>query len=568
MDVPGWGHAPHRGAGRRAGRHRPRRARARAVRPRRRAARRCCTAARGPRRATLPEWLVPLGPHHRLAVQRRRVEPRAARPSAVSTLRRELRAGGFDVVHIHEPVAPVVGWDALTQRRRRRWSARSTATPSRPLAHGIADARWAPGASSTACTCGSRSPRPRRGPAGASTAAATGSSPTASTLPTGGARRAARRARLGEPLRIAFVGQAVERKGLPVLLRAFEALRDQVPAELTVVGADRRRRSRRCWSTSDGVTALGRVDDADEGAPSCARADVLCAPSLGGESFGMVLTEAFAAGTPVVASDIAGYRDVVARRRRRPARPARRRDARWPRRCATSRSTPRASQRLAAQARPRAPSATPGRTWPSEVVERLRGRASPCPAPVTTPCAAPAVRDRRAARRRLQPRIPARRLPSLEPGAAPARRARASARRAAPRWSAPPLAVGGSLLAAAAASACSRDRRRAACAPSPAWVLVGLALMCASMLLRAVSWHAILQGGAARRAAAHRRRHAGHDDRRADVGHAARAPGRALARADRRAPPGPRARPLARRARHDRLADAAQRARAGDPRRA
>ena len=38
---------------------------------------------------------------------------------------------------------------------------------------------------------------------------------------------------------------------------------------------------------------------------------MLCAPSLGGESFGMVLTEAFAAGTPVVASDIAGYRDVV-----------------------------------------------------------------------------------------------------------------------------------------------------------------------------------------------------------------------------------------------------------------
>ena len=40
-------------------------------------------------------------------------------------------------------------------------------------------------------------------------------------------------------------------------------------------------------------------------------ADLLVAPSLGGESFGMVLTEAFASGTPVVASDIAGYRDVV-----------------------------------------------------------------------------------------------------------------------------------------------------------------------------------------------------------------------------------------------------------------
>ena len=59
-----------------------------------------------------------------------------------------------------------------------------------------------------------------------------------------------------------------------------------------------------------GVTALGRVSD-DEKRAALERADVLCAPSLGGESFGMVLTEAFAAGTPVVASDIAGYRDVV-----------------------------------------------------------------------------------------------------------------------------------------------------------------------------------------------------------------------------------------------------------------
>ena len=40
------------------------------------------------------------------------------------------------------------------------------------------------------------------------------------------------------PLRIAFVGQAVERKGLPVLLRAFEALREHIPAELTIVGAE------------------------------------------------------------------------------------------------------------------------------------------------------------------------------------------------------------------------------------------------------------------------------------------------------------------------------------------
>ena len=58
------------------------------------------------------------------------------------------------------------------------------------------------------------------------------------------------------------------------------------------------------------VRVLGKVDDETK-RRELESSDVLCAPSLGGESFGMVLTEAFAAGTPVVASDIAGYRDVV-----------------------------------------------------------------------------------------------------------------------------------------------------------------------------------------------------------------------------------------------------------------
>ena len=61
----------------------------------------------------LPEWLVPLGgtigwPSNGA------VSNLAGTPSGVSTLRRELRAGSFDVVHIHEPVAPTIGWDALT----------------------------------------------------------------------------------------------------------------------------------------------------------------------------------------------------------------------------------------------------------------------------------------------------------------------------------------------------------------------------------------------------------------------------------------------------------------------
>src|SRR3954462_2144120 len=61
----------------------------------------------------LPEWLVPLGGTNGWP-SNGAVSNLAGTPSGVSTLRRELRAGGFDVVHVHEPVAPVIGWDALT----------------------------------------------------------------------------------------------------------------------------------------------------------------------------------------------------------------------------------------------------------------------------------------------------------------------------------------------------------------------------------------------------------------------------------------------------------------------
>ncbi len=84
-----------------------------------------------------------------------------------------------------------------------------------------------------------------------------------------------------------------------------------MPARLTVVGASAADVARHLPDPAAvRVDAIGRVSH-DELWGRLHSADVLCAPSLSAESFGMVLIEAFAAGTPVVASAIAGYASVV-----------------------------------------------------------------------------------------------------------------------------------------------------------------------------------------------------------------------------------------------------------------
>lgn len=106
---------------------------------------------------------------------------------------------------------------------------------------------------------------------------------------------------------IAFVGRHEERKGLGVLLEAFARLR--TPAELWVVGTGPQSDELRARKVPR-VRWLGAVDDATRN-NVLATATVFAAPALGGESFGIVLVEAMAAGAAVVASDISGYREVV-----------------------------------------------------------------------------------------------------------------------------------------------------------------------------------------------------------------------------------------------------------------
>jgi phosphatidylinositol alpha-mannosyltransferase len=432
-----------------------------------------------PQRRDRPEWLVPLGgtigwPSNGA------VSNLAGTPSAIATLRRELRAGQFDVVHLHEPVAPVVGWDALT----------SCDAPLVGTFHCYSES-FPPHA--IAALMGARRKLNHLAVriAVSEAAAWTGRRfyggtyrivPNGVELPDGGPPVARVRPRR-EPLEIVFVGQAVERKGLPVLLRAFEALRGHVPARLTIVGASEPEVAP-LLVEREGVTVLGRVSD-ERKREALEAADVLAAPSLGGESFGMVLTESFAAGTPVVASDIAGYRDVV-------------RDGvdglLVPRGDATAlaetlRALALAPQRTAALGN--AAGAGAARyAWSkvaSEVVSAYEdARAVPQPE---------GTAERTAVRIGLKPadlgpRRPARRLPSLEPAPATSRRVFVHLRRALILLAA--LAtIGGSYLALERIGV---DRvGHTLVTSSPAWVVIGLALMCASMIFRAVSWTAILR---------------------------------------------------------------------------
>nr|MDQ3587730.1 glycosyltransferase family 4 protein [Actinomycetota bacterium] len=257
-----------------------------------------------PERLPRPDYLVPMGRTVGLPFNGA-VSNLALGPGAARALSRELRHGGYDLIHVHEPNAPLVAWQAVETARTPvvgTFHTYSTNALLGGLTANVLGARRMYRKLSTRIAVSEAARwtaerfyggRYRVIPNGVDLSAAR------PTLRDGSGR-----------LELLFVGRAEERKGLPVLLRAFEALRGAgVEARLTVAGATREE-VEPLLLDRDGLRVLGRVSEASKWT-LLGQADLLCAPSLGGESFGMVLTEAFASGTPVVTSDIAGYRDVV-----------------------------------------------------------------------------------------------------------------------------------------------------------------------------------------------------------------------------------------------------------------
>jgi len=112
---------------------------------------------------------------------------------------------------------------------------------------------------------------------------------------------------------IVFAGRHEPRKGLQVLLRAWPDIHRRTGLRLTVAGADPlavRLLQTRLRLHDDGIDVVGFLSQ-EELTRTLLGAKALVAPSIGQESFGMVLTRAFACALPAVASDIPGYREVL-----------------------------------------------------------------------------------------------------------------------------------------------------------------------------------------------------------------------------------------------------------------
>jgi len=423
-----------------------------------------------------PDYLVPLGRSVGIsangAVSNLSPFPRGG----VLSPRRELR-DGFDVIHVHEPMVPLVGWNATLGARAPvvgTFHAYSTKAIPNHIASLLGARRVFNRLSARIAVSEAAAWTGRRWFGG-----------HYEIVPNGvdvGAAPSGPKPAAGE-LRVAFVGRPEERKGLPVLLSAFGALAEHVPCRLTVIGAEPEdvRRYLADPETMRWIDVHGRVSG--EALWRCLHeSDVLCAPSLSGESFGMVLTEAFAAGTPVIASAIAGYSDVVTDGVDGvlvpPADPQRlaeelQRAHHEPERLAAMGAAARQSAERYA--------------WPrvADRVTEVYERAVEAPEP--SGAAERAVRWAGLQPADGKPRRPPQRLPSLDP---PLAQGGSRRRRVARRVG---LGVAGALglgLTALAAQKIGVDKVVSSIVRSDAtWVLLACALMGLSLFFRAASWY-------------------------------------------------------------------------------
>lgn len=233
------------------------------------------------------------------------VAPVALWPTAVVRAEHFVRKGGFDVVHVHEPLAPMAAYGLVltdplpmvgTYHRAglSRW-----VLPLKPLVELVGrrmEIRVA--VSEAARETGERS-------------SGGGFEVLYNGVDLERFESAVPVCDDHEPRRptVLFVGRHEQRKGLSVLLDAFAMV--ERPAVLWVAGdGPETEVQRRRHPESDRVHWLGTISE-EEKAARLAGADVLCAPSLHGESFGIVLLEGMAAGCSVVASDLEGYRLAV-----------------------------------------------------------------------------------------------------------------------------------------------------------------------------------------------------------------------------------------------------------------
>jgi phosphatidylinositol alpha-mannosyltransferase len=222
-------------------------------------------------------------------------------PRSLPRLRRVLARERFDLLHIHEPLAPMLSPAALAF-----WDGPTVAT-----FHAAGDSSWRPFAEVLWGFLLGRIDV-RVAVSEQARLAATPYAPGDYEVIPNGVEIPERIEAAGRADRIVFAGRHDPRKGLPVLLRAWRRLRDS-GIRLRVLGADPlavRLLLARLRLSEEGIDLLGFVDD-DTLTEELAAAKLLVAPSLGNESFGMTITRAFACAAPVVASDIPGYREVV-----------------------------------------------------------------------------------------------------------------------------------------------------------------------------------------------------------------------------------------------------------------